>query len=489
MSRIVSIEHPPTLNDYAAVGHLTDRVEQLRQEAAPVASLLEGRTVWMINSTAKGGGVAEMLPGVVHLLRELGIQTEWAVIESQQPGFFDLTKHIHNLIHGAGEPRLSAAERTLYESVNRGNAEQLAELMKPGDIVVIHDPQPLPLGPMLKERQDVRIIWRCHIGLDEENRATQAAWSFLEHYLRPYQHAVFSCHEYIPPNLADRASVIYPALDPLASKNREMHLHEVVRILANSALVSTIGPVLRPPFSDLANRLQPGGEFRPAIWPEEIGLLNRPIVTQVSRWDRLKGFEPLLMAFSRLKHISRTDGRRFTPMHRRRLDVVRLVLAGPMASDVADDPEANEVLQELARAWLRLEPYVQSDVALVNLPMHAPRENALMVNALQRASSLVVQNSLREGFGLTVAEAMWKRIPVLTNRRACGPRQQVRDGVDGRLVDDPEDIEALAEVLIDMLSDPDRADHWGRGAQRHVHRNFLIFAQLSSWLQVLAGVA
>jgi len=489
MSRIVQVEHPPTLADYAALGHLTAAVEQLRQDAAPVAPLLQGRTVWMVNSTAKGGGVAEMLPGLVQLLRDLGIRAEWAVIESQQPEFFELTKHIHNLIHGSGDPRLGAAERALYESVNRSNATALAELVKPGDILVVHDPQPLPLGPMLNEGTGVRTVWRCHIGLDEENAATRAAWSFLEPYLGHYQHAVFSASEYIPPFLADRATVIYPGLDPLASKNREMHLHEIVRILANSALTSTIGPVLRPPFSDLANRLQPGGEFRPAIWPEEIGLLTRPIVTQVSRWDRLKGFEPLLMAFDRLKHIARTDGRRFTPMHRRRLDVVRLVLAGPMATDVADDPEALEVLKELTRCWLGLEPYVQSDVALVTLPMHAPRENALMVNALQRASSLVVQNSLREGFGLTVAEAMWKRIPVLTNSRACGPRQQVRDRVDGRLVSDPEDVDGLAEVLIDMLSDPDRADHWGRAAQRRVHQHFLIFEQLRGWLNVLARVA
>jgi len=243
--------------------------------------------------------------------------------------------------------------------------------------------------------------------------------------------------------------------------------------------------VLRPPFSDLANRLQPGGEFRPAIWPEEIGLLTRPIVTQVSRWDRLKGFEPLLRAFALLKQRARTDGARFTPGHRRRLDIARLVLAGPMASGVADDPEANGVLRELAESCLALEPYVQSDIALVTLPMQAPRENALMVNALQRASSLVVQNSLREGFGLTVTEAMWKRIPVLTNSRACGPRQQVRDGVDGRLVSDPESIEELAEVLIDMLADPDRADAWGRNAQRRVHEHFLLFSQLRGWLDVL----
>ena len=489
MARFVTVEHPPSLADYAAVGHLTTAVQQLRQAADAAASRLRGRTVWMVNSTAKGGGVAEMLPGKVQLLRDLGIRTEWVVIESERPEFFELTKHIHNLVHGSGEPRLGEAERELFEGVNRANAEWFASVLKPGDVLVVHDPQPLPLGPQLADQLALRTIWRCHIGLDEENASTRAAWAFLEPYARAYSHAVFSAPEYIPPFLADRSTVIHPGVDPLASKNRDMHLHELVRVLANSALTSPIGPVLRPPFSDLANRLQPGGEFRPAIWPEEIGLLSRPIVTQVSRWDRLKGFEPLLRAFAQLKQVARTDGSRFSAQHRRRLDIARLVLAGPMASDVADDPEAREVLAELARVWLGLEPFVQSDIAVVTLPMHAPRENALMVNALQRASSMVVQNSLREGFGLTVTEAMWKRIPVLTNTRACGPRQQVRDGIDGRLVADPENVDELAAVLIDMLADPDRVDAWGRAAQRRVHENFLIFTQLRGWLDVLGRVA
>ena len=488
MARIVAIEHPPRLDDYAAFAHLAAAVQHLREEAASLAARLQGRTVWMVNSTAKGGGVAELLPGMIQLLRDLGIRAEWAVIESDRAEFFDLTKLIHNLVHGAGTARPGAAERELFEAVNRDNAAALAAHLHPGDIVVVHDPQPLPLGPLLREQCGVSIVWRCHIGLDEENAATQAAWQFLEPYARQYERVVFSAPEYVPPFLADRSATIYPGLDPLASKNRELHLHELVRVLANSALVPPVGPALRPPFSDLANRLQPEGTFRPAIWPEDIGLTMRPIVTQVSRWDRLKGFAPLIDAFVQLKRRARDDGRVFSPGHRRRLELVRLVLAGPMPDDVADDPEAGEVLAELSTRYLALAPWLQSDIALVTLPMRAPRENALMVNALQRASSIVVQNSLREGFGLTVTEAMWKRIPVLSNARACGPRHQIRDGADGRLIADPEDVDELATALVDMLADPARAEVWGHSAQRHVHEKFLIFSQLRGWVGVLRAL-
>jgi trehalose synthase len=174
-------------------------------------------------------------------------------------------------------------------------------------------------------------------------------------------------------------------------------------------------------------------------------------------------------------------------MLRRRLDLVRLVLAGPDPAGVADDPEATGVLDELRAAYAGLHPAVQDDIALIMLPMRSVEENALMVNALQRASTIVVQNSLREGFGLTIAEAMWKRIPVLSNSRACGPRQQVRDGVDGRLVRDPEDEAELRNAIHEMLASPADLRRMGQAAQRRVHAAFLVLGQLRSWDQLLAA--
>jgi len=168
-----------------------------------------------------------------------------------------------------------------------------------------------------------------------------------------------------------------------------------------------------------------------------------PLVVQVSRWDRLKGFGPLLDAFARLKHgIAPAD---VAPRQRRRLSHVRLVLAGPEPAAVADDPEAVCVLDELIDAYRRLPHWLQEDVAIVSLPMASRAENALMVNALQRCASIVVQNSLREGFGLTVTEAMWKQRGVLGSR-ACGIRAQIRDGIDGRLVTDSGNAAKRANV-------------------------------------------
>jgi trehalose synthase len=328
-------------------------------------------------------------------------------------------------------------------------------------------------------------VWRCHIGLDESNVCTRAAWGFLAPYLEPYDHAVFSAPEYIPERLAGRATVISPGIDPLAPKNRELSLHETVGILCRGALIPCPGPTVGGPYDALAQRALPDGRFAPVSAGENIGLLSRPILTQISRWDRLKGFLPLMRAFAALKQsVYATDGST-DPLQRRRLDLVRLVLAGPDPAGVSDDPEAAGVLDELRAAYAGLHAAVQDDIALIVLPMHSAEENALMVNALQRASTIVVQNSLREGFGLTIAEAMWKRIPVLSNSRACGPRQQVRDGVDGRLIRNPEDEEELRGAIHDMLAAPDDLRRMGRAAQRRVHDGFLVLTQLRKWGELL----
>jgi trehalose synthase len=482
----VDVTEKRALADYEAVAHLASAVRELREVAAEVVPSLDGRSVWMVNSTSQGGGVAEMLPTIVALLRELGIPTEWAVIESENADFFRLTKTLHNLIHGEGNPSLPGSSRELYEGENRRNADLLSSRMRPGDILIVHDPQPMPLAGIVKENLDIIAVWRCHIGLDEENEATRAAWDFLEPYGGAYDRAVFSTPEYVTDFLADRATVIYPAINPLVEKNEELHLHRLVGILSNSALIASPGPMVPPPFSDIVLRLQADGSFRPANMWEDVGLLSRPIVTEVSRWDRLKGFKPLLDAFADMKRrvYTATDDNSGWEQ-RRRLDLVRLVLAGPDPASIQDDPQGIEVLEELRATYLELDPTIQDDVALVTLPMSSLRQNALIVNALQRSSTVVVQNSLREGFGLTITEAMWKRIPVLTNSQACGPRHQVRDGLDGRVITDPQDAGELADALQGMLTDHGGRRAWGRNAQRRAHDKFLVFSQLQSWLRLL----
>ncbi|MBW3535124.1 MAG: glycosyltransferase, partial [Gemmatimonadetes bacterium] len=478
MARRVEVRDGRTLEAYESVAHLAPAVGRLRGVAARVVPRLEGRTVWMVNSTEKGGGVAEMLPGVVTLLRDLGVATEWVVLESDDPAFFPLTKNLHNLIHGAGRPDLGPGDRHRYEAVVRQNARRMRPWLARGDVLAVHDPQPMGLASALED-VGLHALWRCHIGLDAATPETRAAWTFLAPYAAAYRRALFSAPEYVPDLFAGRASVLFPALDPLAHKNRDLSLHKLVGVLANAALAAAPTPVLPPMYPHVAERLQPHGAYAPANMSEDIGLLTRPIVTQISRWDALKGWRPLLDAFVCLKERAREEraARDEGPVHRRRLDLVRLVLAGPEPAAVEDDPESREVLEGLEARYLELPPHIQRDVALLALPMADRAQNALMVNALQSSSSVVVQNSIREGFGLTVTEGMWKGVPVLTSAKACGPRHQVRDGIDGRLVHDPADVEEVCGTLDAMLRASEDRDRWGRNAQRHVHDRFLIFSQ------------
>ncbi|HEX6309394.1 MAG TPA: glycosyltransferase [Longimicrobiales bacterium] len=480
MARRVEIEPQTTLEQHAEYVHLAPLVEELRAEARPFAQAMRGRAIWMINSTAKGGGVSEMLPGLIGHLRELGVRAEWVVIESDDDAFFQLTKRIHNMIHGEGEAGLSAEDRSLLEKVNRANADDLRDEIRREDLVIVHDPQPMPIAGMLAAT-DVTTVWRCHIGLDSGNAATADAWRFLQPYAAAYDHAVFSAPEYVPAFFEGRSSIIYPALDPLTAKNRRLDVQSVVAVLVRAGLLHAPGPGAAAPF-DPVHRIQPDGSWQVALRPDDIGLLTRPIIMQVSRWDRLKGFLPLMRGFAEFKQRLRAEPAADAVSERLRLS--RLVLAGPDAESIADDPEGVGVLEELRESYLGCDADVRSDIAILALPMRDPTVNALIVNALQRVSTIAVQNSLREGFGLTITEAMWKGLPVLSNSKACGPRQQVRDGVDGRLIGDPEDVDAIASAL-DALLRQERLDSLGRSAEQRVHAHFLIYSQLRHWIRLL----
>ncbi|MGA7615897.1 MAG: glycosyltransferase [Thermoanaerobaculia bacterium] len=486
MARIVTVDEPLGLYDYESYAHLAPAVQRLRSEAAPVVSALRGHRVWMINSTEKGGGVAEMLPRMVSIMRELGVESEWAVIETDRQDFFAFTKRMHNLIHGVGDSSITGDERRAYEEVNRANVGRLTEWIHDGDLVVVHDPQPMALAGMIRERRNVRTVWRCHIGLDRDLPQTRAAWEFLEPYSRDYDDSVFTAVEYIPGYLSGRAVVVHPGIDPLSHKNRDLTAHKLQGILCNSRLAVEHAPVLTPPFAETAKRLSPAGEWVAATEPQEIGLLYRPIVAQISRWDRLKGFGPLLDGFVRLKR--RGAGPANTSVHAHRLQIARLVLAGPDPESVTDDPEGREVLEELKAKYVALPPDLQQDIALVALPMGSRKQNALMVNAIQRCATVMVQNSLQEGFGLTVTEALWKRSAVVGSR-AVGIRQQIRDGVDGKLVGDPSNAEEIAQALDEVLRDPKQRESFGASGQRRVYDEFLVFSQLRRWFRIFGDLA
>lgn len=483
--RIVELPESAPLAEYEAWTHLVGEVRALRSEAHRLTAELAGRRVWMVNSTETGGGVAEMLPKMIALMRQLGLETHWAVIEAREPRFFAVTKRLHNLIHDLGDPGFDDDDREVYARANRENFEAFAKLLHPTDVVIVHDPQPALLGALVRRELGNTFVWRCHIGLDKSTPRTEAAWSFLRPHLDTADHAVFSATDYIPGFLKGRSSIIHPAIDPLSPKNREFSPRKVQGILCNARLATEFAPVLYPPYRSPALRLAPSGAWVPANEIDEIGLLFRPIVAQISRWDRLKGFGPLLEAFVRLKQKATRAG--LSDLHRRRLEIMRLVLAGPDPRSVEDDPEGKQLLGELTDRYLGLPPELQKDVALIVLPMESRAENAYMVNAIQRCSTVVVQNSIQEGFGLTVTEAMWKRVAVVGSN-AVGIRQQIRNGVDGVLVSDPENADELAETLDHLLHDPLRRGHLAGNAQQRVYDEFLVFAQVRSWLRTLVSV-
>ena len=358
----VSVQQAPSLAHYERDPVLSQKVAELQGRSRELVAKLAGRRLWMVNSTAQGGGVAEMMPTLLSLLREVGLEVEWLVIGTERTPFFDLTKRLHNLIHGAGEPRISAEDRALYDLVSQELAAELEKIVTGDDLLIVHDPQPAGMGALVKERLKLHAVWRCHIGLDHQCPQTTTAWNFLRDFLKPYDHSIFTAPEYIPSYLRDRASIIHPALDPLSAKNVELKPSKLVQILCNSRLMR--GDPGGAAFQTVAQRLQPDGTFQDAHLPEDIGLLFRPIVTQISRWDKLKGWEALLEGFVSLKRgLDKGNG----DHGQTRLAATRLVLAGPEPAAVQDDPEAKEVLESLIRLYCKLPRALQDDVVLLSL--------------------------------------------------------------------------------------------------------------------------
>ncbi len=482
--QLIEVKDGAKFENYMAYGSLTHAVGAFLKNAQTPVKKLEGSTIWMINSTAIGGGVAEMMPSQMRLLRELGVKIEWLVIEADDEHFFDLTKRIHNAIHGSGNGAFTADDRTIYEKINRQNVDKAIGYIRDGDVVVVHDPQPMPLAAMIREQRNVKLIWRCHIGLERQNNTTKNVWDFLSPYFNDYDHFVFSLPAYVPLQLQDLTSIITPAIDPLSHKNRMLPLHKSVGILHQSGIINDRDPILFPFYEHQVRRVMPDGSFNEVNHHSKLDLIYRPTVTQISRWDRLKGFKELMQAFIHLKEEKRRNGDQ-QARTTRRIEKTRLVLGGPDPKFVSDDPEGKAVLAELIDQYQRIDPAIQEDIAILLLPLDNPKENALIVNALQYSSSLVVQNSIQEGFGLTATEAMWKKKPVLVSG-AAGLRHQVQHDVNGRINDDPTDIPALATTLDEMLNQPHKRNEWGFNAQLRVIDQFTLFSQLYEWLTLLA---
>jgi trehalose synthase len=417
----------------------TERMSRFEQAAEVARETLAGSSVLNVNSTGAGGGVAEMLQTLLAYARGAGIDARWLVIEGD-PEFFAITKRIHNGLYGsAGDGGdLGAAERRHYERVIRANADALRAVMRADDVVVIHDPQPAGLATVAKDA-DTRVVWRCHVGLDHPNEWSERAWEFLRPYLDQADAIVASRAAFAPP-WADPAQVhvITPSIDPFSAKNEPISPRNARLTLSYVGLLD--GTIELAPAVPFTRRDGSTGRINRRVDVVQTGPpppLDAPLVVQISRWDRMKDMAGVMRGF--VEHVDPSLG-------------AHLLLCGPAVTSVADDPEGAGVLDECLDQWRDLPHAARCRVHLACIPMADPDENASIVNAIQRHASVVVQKSLAEGFGLTVAEAMWKRKPVVASA-VGGIVDQIEDGTHGLLVDDPTDLRAFGAAVESLLRD------------------------------------
>ncbi|MFZ3200223.1 MAG: glycosyltransferase [Candidatus Acidiferrales bacterium] len=392
MTQTATEVHVNTLDDYSAVVG-TAEIAEIRA----LAKRLEGRSALMVNSTSVGGGVAEILNRMVPLMQELRLDVRWDVITGGED-FFAITKAFHNALHGGSFdlPDESFATFIAYNEQNR------ARLNFDADLVVIHDPQPVALIDA-RQNHAGHWIWRCHIDLSQPNRKV---WEFLEPYVSRYDGAIFSSPEFSR-QLPIPQYLFYPSIDPLAEKNRELDPGVITEVLQRFGIDA-----------------------------------QRPILTQISRFDRLKDPLGVVRAYQIVK----------------RYFDCQLVLAGGGASD---DPEGEAVLAEVREAAGKDE-----DIHILDLPPWSATE----INALQRASTIIIQKSLREGFGLTVTEGLWKKKPVVASAVGGIPTQVIHKHT-GLLV---HSIEGTAYQIRFLLSNPAIAQRLGEQGHEHVREHFLI---------------
>jgi trehalose synthase len=371
-----------------------------------------GRKYLMINTTSDGGGVAEMLNSMVPILNHIGVNLEWKILHGFHE-FFEVTKSFHNALQG-GDLTLTDRIKELYLGTN----EEFASYNEfDHDVVVIHDPQPLPLIAYTEKKQPW--IWRLHIDITEPNKSL---WEFVKQYIQKYDKMIISNESYRKDDLQMDDVIIYPAIDPLTEKNMELDDKKIEE--------------------EMKKRNIP---------------LDKPIISQISRFDIWKDPEGVVEVFKKV----------------RENQDCRLVLCGSMASD---DPEGWEIfksVEDKARSLI--------DSGEIILVVNAEE---IFVNALQRKSDVVIQKSLREGFGLTVSEALWKGTPIVTSK-VGGIPLQVKDGENGFLCD-PHDEDEFSERIVQLLKDKELRETMGKKGKEHVRENFLITRLMSDYLDLFS---
>jgi len=373
-----------------------------------------GKRVIHVNSTYTGGGVAEMLQSLVPLMNDAGVKADWRILRGS-PDFFDITKKFHNALQG-DEINLSAIKKSIYEQVNE-DFSRYADLNY--DAVIIHDPQPLPLIRYYRKEQPW--IWRGHIDLSAPNANL---WEYLKAFILRYDLVIVSSQSYQKADLPVEYRIFTPVIDPLSAKNIDLSNQDMQKYLK---------------------------KYRIPI--------DKPIITQISRFDKWKDPLGVLDVFKRV---------------REKVDC-RLVLCGSMASD---DPEGIEIFKNVEREANNM---IKNQTVFL-----LTTENNFLVNVLQRASAVIIQKSLREGFGLTVTEALWKSRPVIASK-VGGISLQIENEKSGFLLD-PQDNQGFASAVLHCLRHPEKAKQMGHKGREYVRHNFLITRLLHDYLQLLGEI-
>lgn len=374
---------------------------------------LLAKDVVHINSTHYGGGVAEMLKTLVPLMNDIGIDAEWRVLHGS-PDFFAITKNFHNALQG-DKWDLTSERKDLYKMTNQ---DYSIYTHLEHDYVIIHDPQPLSLIKFYRKKQPW--YWRCHIDLSDPHKDL---WDFLKRFVLRYDRVIISNQKYKNDKLPVDQNIIYPAIDPLSTKNMDLNDKEIDKHVQRMDLP-----------------------------------LDKPLITQVSRFDKWKDPVGVIDVFKRVKE---------------KVDC-RLVLCGSMASD---DPEGYRIYDDVKKAGGDL---IDKGDLIIQV-----NEKDLSVNALQRVSSVVVQKSIKEGFGLTATEALWKGTPVVSSN-VGGLSIQIQDGINGHTTE-PMDNQGFADRIVKILRDKEHAEKISREGKETVRKKFLITRLLLDYLNLMIG--
>jgi trehalose synthase len=403
---IIDNMHDRRIEDYRDIAF--DDINKIHK----LTESLKGYKITHVNSTSFGGGVAEILYALVPLMNSIGLKTSWEVIEAPQE-FFTVTKKLHNSLQGA-EISISDKEKELYLNVNKHNALKVLRLE--GDVIFVHDPQPLGIKYFLSNNK--KWIWRCHIDLSKPYEPT---WKFISNLLKGYNVSVYHMKEFVHPEVpTPKVYVIPPSIDPLSEKNREMKWSEIEKIVKRYDIN-----------------------------------VEKPIITMVARFDPWKDPLGAIDIYRRVKI---------------KIPEVQLLMVSSMAHD---DPEG----------WIYFEKTIRRagedhDIYfLTNLIGVGARE----VNAFQRVATVILQPSIREGFGLTVSEGMWKKKPVVA-RPSGGIKLQVIDGVTGYFF---ENMEEAANKIIYLIKHPEVREKIGLNAHEHIKKNFIVTSHLLKYLEML----